>query len=340
MMLQSYPPGQCPALSGRTPSLHHQKLHNICSHASVRLASTSSKEHQPTERRRAVTVLAGQQQTQLVITNSLSRVSQPFARTEDEMSDEDGPEQGFLEEERSTKLRMFLDSASFKEHEKWARMGIFYGFTTNPTILKRDGVPCSVRCLSRMARLGFELGYQEIQVQAWGPNLSAMALDLASIDPRIVVKLPCTMNGIQTAALLREKGVRTTITGVYYPHQVLVAQSVGASYVAPYLGRMGDAFGREEGFNKVIEMQRMIDGCDSGMRSLVASIRSTEDLVKMAAKGCNTFTFSPDIAAGLFDSPLTLRATGQFEADAQENKDQFEDDVDEEEEDFRLTRSF
>eukprot|EP00983_Pelagomonas_calceolata_P055074 1143963-Pelagomonas_calceolata.AAC.3 len=34
---------------------------------------------------------------------------------------------------------------------------------------------------------GFELGYQEIQVQAWGPNLSAMALDLASIDPRIVV---------------------------------------------------------------------------------------------------------------------------------------------------------
>eukprot|EP00983_Pelagomonas_calceolata_P033963 1063951-Pelagomonas_calceolata.AAC.2 len=39
-----------------------------------------------------------------------------------------------------------------------------------------------------------------------------------------------------------------------------------------------------QGFNKVIEMQRMIDGCDSGMRSLVASIRSTEDLVKMAAK--------------------------------------------------------
>ncbi|KAF5837225.1 hypothetical protein DUNSADRAFT_4680 [Dunaliella salina] len=147
------------------------------------------------------------------------------------------------------------------------------------------------------------------------------------------------MNGIQTAALLREKGVRTTITGVYYPHQVLVAQSVGASYVAPYLGRMGDVFGREEGFNKVIEMQRMIDGCDSGMRSLVASIRSTEDLVKMTAKGCNTYTFSPDVAAGLFDSPLTLRATGQFEADAQENKDQFEDDVDEVEEELRLTRS-
>jgi len=39
-----------------------------------------------------------------------------------------------------------------------------------------------------------------------------------------------------------------------------------------------------QGFNKVIEMQRMIDGCNSGLRSLVASIRSTEDLVKLSAQ--------------------------------------------------------
>lgn len=28
--------------------------------------------------------------------------------------------------------------------------------------------------------------------------------------------------------------------GVYAPHQVLLAQAVGADYVAPYLGRMAD----------------------------------------------------------------------------------------------------
>jgi transaldolase len=28
--------------------------------------------------------------------------------------------------------------------------------------------------------------------------------------------------------------------GVYAPHQVLMAQAVGADYVAPYLGRMSD----------------------------------------------------------------------------------------------------
>ncbi len=30
------------------------------------------------------------------------------------------------------------------------------------------------------------------------------------------------------------------VPGVYAPHQVLLAQAVGADYVAPYLGRMAD----------------------------------------------------------------------------------------------------
>lgn len=34
---------------------------------------------------------------------------------------------------------------------------------------------------------GFEMGYKEVQIQAWGPNLSNTALDLAYVDARIVV---------------------------------------------------------------------------------------------------------------------------------------------------------
>lgn len=41
---------------------------------------------------------------------------------------------------------------------------------------------------------------------------------------------------------------------------------------------------RMQGMNKVLEMQRMLDGCASGTRLLVASIRSREDLTKMVSK--------------------------------------------------------
>lgn len=40
--------------------------------------------------------------------------------------------------------RLFLDSADIKQWERWAPTGTLYGFTTNPLILDRDGVPCTL----------------------------------------------------------------------------------------------------------------------------------------------------------------------------------------------------
>ncbi len=40
--------------------------------------------------------------------------------------------------------RLFLDSADIRQWEKWAPTGTLHGFTTNPLILDRDGVPCTL----------------------------------------------------------------------------------------------------------------------------------------------------------------------------------------------------
>lgn len=132
------------------------------------------------------------------------------------------------------------------------------------------------------------MGVQEVHLQAWGgtvQKMSSIAFDLAGIDPaRVVVKLPCTLEGMQTAALLRESNIRVTITGLYAANQILVAQAVGAEYAAPYLGRMNDAYGADNGTAQVLEMQRIIDSCHSRMRLLVASIRDTQDMTKLSAQ--------------------------------------------------------
>jgi transaldolase len=100
-----------------------------------------------------------------------------------------------------------------------------------------------------------------VQLQSWGSGvqkLSSNAFDLAGIDPkRVVVKLPCTYDGIQTAALLAESHIRVTITGIYSAHQVLLAEAVGAEYAAPYLGRMNDAYGAGK-----------VGGAEEGMKGM------------------------------------------------------------------------
>jgi transaldolase len=79
---------------------------------------------------------------------------------------------------------------------------------------------------------------------AWGRNpaeLYSCALDLSELEPRVVIKLPFTLDGLKAARRLRSDEVPFTLTAVYSSHQAATAVACGASYVAPYLGRMTDA---------------------------------------------------------------------------------------------------
>jgi len=212
-----------------------------------------------------------------------------------------------------TTLRLLLDSADETQWQTWLPMGLFYGVTTNPILLERANVPCSVERLATLARQGLELGAGEVHLQTWGTGLEALVKtgkDLAAIDDGVVVKVPVTKVGCAAAAQLIAAGIRVTLTGVYACHQVLIAAAVGADYVAPYLGRITDAGG--EGREAVAAMQRAMRGIGSPTRVLVASLRSVDDIGLLAAQGLDTFTLSPAIAAQLFDVPLTNAAAISF----------------------------
>lgn len=182
-----------------------------------------------------------------------------------------------------------VDSAKPELWRKYAPTGLFFGVTTNPVILEKDGQACTLDNLKRLSDACFDAGYDELQVQTWGPDARTMAAvgeELALIDPRIVVKVPVTLAGLEAASALIRCNINVTMTGVYAPHQVLSAVAAGAMYAAPYLGRMNDN-GRP-GRQHCVEMQQIIGAQKSELRLLVASIRSAEDMTYLASRGCDT----------------------------------------------------
>lgn len=216
-------------------------------------------------------------------------------------------------------LRLFLDSADPAAWAEWMPIGLFHGITTNPTLLRRGGQPCRLDHLSGLCQQAVAFGCRELHLQAWGDG--AMALEgcgrsLATLAPgRVTVKLPISRAGTTAARSLIEAGIPITFTAGYEVEQVLVAAALGARYFAPYLGRICDQ-GRD-GHAELATMQRCLDGVDSNVRLLVASLREPADLVRLAACGIDTFTISPSIASALFDSAATAEAAAQFERDAQ-----------------------
>ncbi len=215
-------------------------------------------------------------------------------------------------------LQLLLDTADPAAWQTWLPSGLFRGVTTNPTLLRRAGQPCSLEGLRGLAQQAFDLGARELHLQTWGADVeaaTACGLALGAIDPaRVLVKVPLTRNGTETARRLIEAGLPVTFTACYEVHQVLIAAALGARYVAPYLGRISDS-GRD-GHAELIAMQRCLDGLGSSTRLLVASLRRPEDLSRLAAAGLGTFTLGPDLAASLFASEATAAAAAQFELDA------------------------
>jgi len=245
-------------------------------------------------------------------------------------------------------LRLLLDSADPAAWAEWLPSGLFHGVTTNPTLLRRAGQPCRLDNLAVLTDRALALGAREVHLQAWsgigaGPGPAAGQAStaqvtkaqvteaqaegaqaerylacgraLAALAPRRVwVKLPITRAGALAARQLLEEAIPITFTACFEPAQVLLAAALGADYIAPYLGRIGD-LGRD-GHAELAAMQRCVAGVGSPLRLLVASLRQPEDLARLAAEGLDTFTISPQIAAELFASPVTRAAAEQFERDA------------------------
>ena len=66
------------------------------------------------------------------------------------------------------------------------------------------------------------------------------------------------------------------MTACYNQQQAFLSAGLGAEYVAPYLGRMGDA--GKDGVEECAQMQEVISGMGSTTRVLVASLRSVSQV--------------------------------------------------------------
>jgi len=209
-------------------------------------------------------------------------------------------------------VALYIDSADRDLIAEVWRSGVFAGVTTNPTILDRAGL--GQRDVPDLHAWLTDLGVRTVYVQVLGSTRDEMlrhADELRSIGP-VTVKVPATAEGYAAARTLVEQGVPVLLTVVYHPVQALMARDCGIQGVAPYVGRMTDA-GRD-GVGSVIAMQQAIGS--EPTRILAASLRSADDIARLAAAGVPDFTLGGELARAVLDDDLTRSAVAEFEAAA------------------------
>ncbi|MEY2991586.1 MAG: transaldolase [Pseudomonadota bacterium] len=215
-------------------------------------------------------------------------------------------------------MRLYLDTAKTDEWDRLMPSGLFYGVTTNPLLAARAGLVYSEIDWNDWAMRLHDLGGHELHGQITGTTDHALefAQTLYEIGAKVgidtVVKIPLTADGIYLAPKIKALGGKILMTACYSAHQMIIAQSLCADYIAPYVGRMDDA-----GADIHAELRTIHSLSHSGpCRPLLASLRSVSQMTQMAALGHDCFTIAPAIADQLMHDPLTEQAAQEFEAAA------------------------
>lgn len=207
--------------------------------------------------------------------------------------------------------RLYVDSADLDRVSRLLRAGVVHGVTTNPTILERGG-RTAAEIPDLYARWANE-GAREIFFQTWGASRSDLlrnAETIRALGERVAVKVPATAEGFAAASALVADGVSVLVTAVYSVGQALAAASIGAQYIAPYLGRLRDA--GVDGDALIARMQEVCAGSETNV--LAASLRSADDIVSLRLAGVPYFTAAPDVLDELLFHEVSDSSAAEFEA--------------------------
>ena len=101
-------------------------------------------------------------------------------------------------------MEIFIDSADLGEIEKWLKMGIADGVTTNPSIMFRDGVYDVEKGAKAIATLIYP---RPLSVEVTTNKLEEMitqAREFASWAPNIIIKIPqINQDGVPCYGVIR-----------------------------------------------------------------------------------------------------------------------------------------
>jgi len=217
-------------------------------------------------------------------------------------------------------MPIFLDTGNLKEIERFLRMGVIRGVTTNPTILFKEGVTGGMRGIEERSRhIAKLVAPHPLSVEVTTTEREAMlrqAKGFASWGDNIVVKV--TVHGpdgeLENMEIIHEletrHDLRVNVTAMMSAQQCFLAALAGASYVSLFGGRVNNM-----GYNvcgEITKLRKLLDQFSLKARIIVGSTREVLNIVEWLEAGAHIVTAVPSLVEGMLVHPYTKETVKMF----------------------------
>lgn len=213
-------------------------------------------------------------------------------------------------------MKFFIDTANLEQIRQAHEMGILDGVTTNPTLMSKEGVKGKEQIFDHYRKI-CAIVDGPVSAEVFATDYDGMVREgeeLAAIDPKITVKLPCTKDGIRAVKYFAQKSIATNCTLVFSVGQALLAAKAGATFVSPFIGRLDDI--SEDGIAVVAQIVKVYRTYGFKTQVLAASIRHTNHIIRCLEIGADVATCPLKAIEGLLNHPLTDKGLDIFVKDA------------------------
>lgn len=210
-------------------------------------------------------------------------------------------------------MKIFMDTANVEEIARFVDWGVVYGVTTNPSLIAKTG-RTQAEVIPEIAKLvEGPVSAEVISTECEG--MVEEARKLVQIAENIVIKIPCTPEGLKAVKVLAAEGIKTNVTLIFSMSQALLAARAGATYVSPFIGRLDDI-----GEDGVLLVKNIVQAfCLYGITTevIAASIRNLAHVDAVMLTGCQIATIPTKVLEQMVQHQLTDKGLAQFLADYQ-----------------------
>ena len=209
-------------------------------------------------------------------------------------------------------MKFFIDTANLEQIREAYALGVLDGVTTNPSLMAKEGIKGVENQRKHYVDI-CDVVQADVSAEVIATDYEGMIGEgevLADLNPHIVVKVPCTADGIRAIKHFATKRIRTNCTLVFSVGQALLAAKAGATYVSPFVGRLDDIC--EDGVALVAKIVEMYRYYGYTTQVLAASIRHTAHIVQCMEAGADVATCPLAAIKGLLNHPLTDSGLKKF----------------------------
>lgn len=205
-------------------------------------------------------------------------------------------------------MKLFLDTANVDEIREINSWGVLDGVTTNPTLVAREGRDFKQVVKEICSIVEGPVSAEVISTESAG--MLKEALELSAWHENVVVKMPCTEQGLKALSIASKKGIKVNMTLVFSPNQALLAAKAGAFFVSPFVGRLDDV--SEDGMKVIRDSVEIFEKHSLKAQLLSSSIRHPLHVLESAKAGAHACTLPYKVFKQLIAHPLTDAGVKRF----------------------------